>query len=183
MSEPLITAAYAAQLTDCQGRLYAYIASLMGDREQAMDVLQETNRILLEKAARFEPGTNFIAWAFAIARYEVLKAARAPGKRNEFAFDIALIEQFADESAAAAESLDAEMRALAGCLEKLPDDSRALIAARYERGASVASLAAERNQKPNTTAKALHRIRLQLLECIQRRLAHSGGADATGGDA
>lgn len=179
MSEPLVTAQYAAQLTDCQSRLYAYIASLMGDREQAMDVLQETNRILLEKAAAFEPGSNFIAWAFAIARFEVLKAARIAGKRSGMKFDLDLVEQLADESAAAAESLDAEMRALAGCLEKLPAESRALITARYEQGSSVASLAAERNQKPNTTAKALHRIRLQLLECIQRRLARADdGGDA-----
>lgn len=181
MSQPLVTAQYAAQLTECQSRLYAYIASLMGDREQAMDVLQETNRILLEKAATFEPGSNFIAWAFAIARFEVLKAARtAPAKAMRF--DADLVEQLADESAAATDALDAESRALAGCLEKLPPESRALITARYERGSSVASLAQARSQKPNTTAKALHRIRLQLLDCIQRRLAFDAKENA-GGDA
>ena len=173
-SKTLITTQHAALATNYQGDLYAYIASLMGDREQVMDVLQETNRILLEKADQFQPGTNFIAWAFQIARYEVLKAVRNANSRG-LNFNINLIEQLAGESTSQASSIESEMRALSHCLEKLPAQSRTLIASRYERGASVNALAASHNQKPNTIAKALHRIRMQLFECIQRRLASEEG--------
>ena len=37
-------------LTSNQSRLYAYVLSLLGDRTQAEDVMQETNAVLWRKA-------------------------------------------------------------------------------------------------------------------------------------
>lgn len=60
-------------LTSHQSRIYAYILSLVFDRTQADDLLQETNAVLWRKAEEFETGTNFVAWAFQIAYYEVMQ--------------------------------------------------------------------------------------------------------------
>jgi hypothetical protein len=50
-----------------------------------------------EKARTFEPGTNFVAWACAIARYKVLEAARAD-RRSGKMLSPAVIESLAAEA-------------------------------------------------------------------------------------
>jgi RNA polymerase sigma-70 factor (ECF subfamily) len=61
--------------------------------------------------------------------------------------------------------------ALAGCLEKLTDAQRALIARRYEPGSSVKALAEERGISPKALSEMLRRTRQMLLNCIERTLA------------
>ncbi|MCH7225436.1 sigma factor [Haloferula sp. A504] len=63
--------AYVKLMTEHQGNLRAFIISLMPGSPDVADVLQETNAALWQKRAKFEPGSNFIAWSFQIARYEV----------------------------------------------------------------------------------------------------------------
>ena len=48
-------------MTAHQGRLFGYILSLLGDIDQANDVLQEANMVLWRNAAEFQPGSNFRA--------------------------------------------------------------------------------------------------------------------------
>ena len=45
-------------LTTHQSRMFAYILSLLGNRTQAEDVMQETNAVLWRKAHEFKLGTN-----------------------------------------------------------------------------------------------------------------------------
>lgn len=53
-----------------QQRLLSYIVSLIGDADSSWDVLQETNRVLLEKRGDFQAGTNFVNWALTDATWE-----------------------------------------------------------------------------------------------------------------
>ena len=172
MSDRRIEADYAFQLTDSQGRLYAYIISLVVDREWAKDILQNTNRILLEKADQFEPGTNFIAWAFTIARLQVM-AARKTTKR-ETLLDDELTATIADISADRDANYDAELAALNQCMQRLDDRQRALVLARNRDDIRVQDAADRIGVKPNTASQIIHRARLDLLECIRRRLADTG---------
>jgi RNA polymerase sigma-70 factor (ECF subfamily) len=68
------TGRYVQLLTDVQSRLYAFIYSLCGDHELARDVLQETNAVLWAKAAEYDAGRSFTAWALGIARIQVMAA-------------------------------------------------------------------------------------------------------------
>ena len=63
---------YILELTQCQQRLYGYIFRRVANRDQAMEVLQQTNLVLCRKADDFEPGTNFNAWAATVAHYQIL---------------------------------------------------------------------------------------------------------------
>jgi RNA polymerase sigma-70 factor (ECF subfamily) len=49
-------------LTSPQSQFYAYALSLLGNGQQAQDVMQETNLALWRKADQFPPATNFAAW-------------------------------------------------------------------------------------------------------------------------
>ena len=64
--------AFVQLMTEHQGRLYAYVLSLLGDPDQANDVLQETNLVLWRNAGEFQMGSNFRAWAFRIAHFQVM---------------------------------------------------------------------------------------------------------------
>ena len=44
-----------------QPRIYGYIRSLVADRSDAEDMLQETASVLWQKFDEFTPGTNFLA--------------------------------------------------------------------------------------------------------------------------
>ena len=57
-----------------QARIKGFIVSLMPDFAAADDVLQETFLVVQRKAVEFDATSNFIAWAFQIARFQVMKA-------------------------------------------------------------------------------------------------------------
>ena len=59
-------------LASHQQRLLGYIISLLGDADSAWDVLQETNRVLLEKRDDFQPGTSFLNWALTVAQFQTM---------------------------------------------------------------------------------------------------------------
>src|SRR5262245_8265994 len=53
-------------------RIYAFILALVPVWSDADDLLQETSAVLWRKLDEFQPGSDFVAWALKIARFEVL---------------------------------------------------------------------------------------------------------------
>lgn len=153
-------------VTGCQSRLYAYILSLVCDRDRASDILQETNVVLWRKANEFRRGSRFEAWATRVAYFQVL-ANRQQRSRERMVFDHGLLETIAQESAVQSERFDERQRCLRRCLEKLNRRQRALLERRYADGSSVKDIAAELGQSAGRVASRLFRIRRRLLECIE----------------
>ena len=151
-----------------QNRLFGFILSLVGNREQANDLLQQTNLILWEKLDDFEPGTNFMAWAFQIARYQVMALRQKQG-RDRHVFDDEAVSLIATAFETQSERFDDRLTALTQCIQQLPDDGRNLIHRRYGDGWSVKNLANEIGQSANRLAVRLHRLRAMLMECIQSK--------------
>ena len=90
-------AEFVRLLTLYQPNIFLYIRSLVLSPDDAPEILQETNLVLWEKHDRFECGTNFLAWAFKIARYK-LKEQRSQNKRKVRCFSDALIDELALQS-------------------------------------------------------------------------------------
>ena len=62
-----------------EGNVRAFVASLLPDWEGVDDVMQEASLVMWRKFDQFDPvraGSNFVDWAFMIARYEVLMYRR-----------------------------------------------------------------------------------------------------------
>lgn len=165
---------FVTLLTESQIRIYGYILSLVADRDAARDILQNTNLVLWEKAAEYRPGSGFIAWAFAIARYEVL-ARRRDTARERLVFDEALMTRLGEEWAAEEPGHEGIRDALVDCMGKLPTEQRELVSRRYRDDQSIQTLAAPLGRSANAVAKQLHRIRLALLACIERSMASDHG--------
>ncbi len=170
MSNTESYAQFSDQLIGIQKALYAYILTLLPWPEEASDVLQQTNLVLWRDADRFQPGTDFHAWAYRVAYFQVL-AQRRKVQRDHLRFDDALIKELAanmDRETAYAEE---EALALRDCMKLLPENDRELICRRYDAGVSVKLMALDLNQSPNAVAVKLHRVRQKLLDCVQRRVS------------
>ena len=166
----MATAEFIQLLTTNQSRVYAYILSLVFDPDQANDVLQQTNAILWEKAEKFEMGTNFIAWSFRIAYFQVL-AHRKKMQRDRLIFDDDLIGDLAQVSSETDESFDRKQRLMRMCLEGLNDRQRDVIRRRYSVGANVAKIADEIGNSVNAVKQVLFRARRNLIDCVGAKMA------------
>lgn len=166
---------FVTQLTASQTSVYAYLMSLVLDPVAAEDLLQETNLTLWRKSADYEPGTNFTAWACAIAHFKVREFRRTQA-RDHLQFDDGLLERIADRLETRADQLEPRRHALQQCLGKLPDDQRRMIEERYEQGGSVKSLANQLDRPTGSVSQTLYRIRLSLLECVRDTLGPEGDA-------
>lgn len=166
--EPL--SEFVERLTGAQSALYACIHTLMAGAAEAADVLQETNRVLWQKAAEYDAARPFLPWAYRIAQFQVM-AHRKRLSRERLVFDEELVGQLADEFKQQAHAGDGQLRALEQCLQKLPEAHRELVAAKYERGEAVNDIAARVGRPVNAVSAMLYRIRNALAECIERTLA------------
>ena len=83
MDDPQRQEAFVSLLTDAQPAIRLYVASLMAGCPDVDDVVQETNTLLWRKREEFEPGTPFKAWAFSVARYQVLNWRKRQAKAAE----------------------------------------------------------------------------------------------------
>ncbi len=161
---------FADQLVAIQKGLYAYILTLSPWAEEASDVLQQTNLVLWRDAAKFQPGTDFRAWAYRVAYFQVLAQRRKAG-RDRLRFDDDLLKNLADNMQREPAEAEVEALLLQDCLRKLPQIDRELICRRYDAGVSVKVLAADLHLPPNTVAVRLYRIRRALLECVQQGIS------------
>ncbi len=176
MSEtPPPPAEFIAQITRSQRVLHAFIVSLVFHAADADDVLQEANIVLWRKAGEFDPTRDFLPWAMRIAQFQAMAHLKKK-RRSRMSFDEELLALVAEEAIAEAGEADARRVALAGCLQKLPEDHRALVAQRYEPSGCVNDLAQRRGVTPKALSETLRRIRHGLLLCIERTLAQQEAA-------
>jgi RNA polymerase sigma-70 factor (ECF subfamily) len=150
-------------------QIFSFIYSLVPDRNNAEELLQETSLVICEKFAQFKPGTNFIAWACQIALWRV-RAARQKFARSKILFDERVLEQVVATSAMMHEELDQRHAALENCLQKLPAREREFVMTRYQSDGTVKQAAKQSGRSLGAAYKALGRIRKLLLDCVNRHL-------------
>lgn len=150
--------------------LRSFVRPLVPTWEDMQEVIQQTCVVLWRKYGQFEPGTDFLSWACTIARFEVLKYRRTRA-RDRHLFGEELIALLADEGAAEADRRERERRALEGCIQRLPPQQRELIERCYGGGVSIKQVAESLGRSATSLYKTLDRIRLVLLQCIERCLA------------
>ena len=164
-------AEFVGQIARHQATLHAYIISLMPGADGVDDVLQETNLVLWEKRKTFEPGTNFRAWACAVARFKAMGHRRKLARLGFQLFDDDLAEQLAVECEAEPEEFDDRLRALNTCLGRLQDKERQLIEHRYFSDSNLDEFAVQSGRSADSLRVSLFRIRAALKKCITGELA------------
>ena len=176
MNGELRKAEFVRLLTGHQRQLYLFILTLLPDPNDAEDVLSDVSTLLWTKADEFEPGTNFTAWAYRVAHFEVL-AFRKRSAREPRYFSDDLLATFAVEQDDRDEQYEVRRQAMRVCISKQKPADRDLIARRYMPGASVADIAKELGRSAGSIYRSLERIRTALLVCIRRVLASEQSED------
>ena len=166
-------AAFVSEITRHQTALRGYIISLMPGISGIGDVLQETNLTLWEKRQKYQPETNFRAWAFATARFKVKEHRRRVMRAGLPLLDEELAEELGEMTDEAPEAVDERLTALSKCLGRLSDVHRQLIEQRYFSGASLEEFAARCGRSVNSLQVTLCRTRAALKKCIQHEMTIS----------
>lgn len=166
------SAEFVTQITRVQRQLHAFILSMVWSATDADDVLQQTNLVLWEKSAEFDPNRPFLPWAMQFAQWQALAWLKSRRRQQQrLVIDDDLAKLLEEEAAADEPAFEARRNALASCLQKLRPEQRGLIARRYEPEASVNALAAASGLTAKALSDRLRRIRHLLLECIQKTIA------------
>ena len=156
-------------LTTNERRVRAFIYGLVPDPAAVDEIMQEVSVVLWKKFDQYEKGTEFIRWAYVVARYEVLMYRRKKA-RDRHVFDENLLEILADEYVEEEAELSRERRALDSCMADLGELERKLLLTAYAQGQKINQLAEERGTTPMSLYKKLNRLRKKLLGCIETRV-------------
>lgn len=152
-----------------QEQLYRYVFALLPNEQDARDVVQETCVALCRKFDEYDRSRPFLPWAYRFAWLEVLKH-RQERRRNGIVLSDEVVEILARERDEQNATLDARLRALEVCLQKLPPADYQLIQGRYQSALNTDCLAERLEMSRRSLFRNLERIRRVLFECITRRL-------------
>ena len=156
------------------GRILAYINALLLNWNDAEDVFQESCVVLWRKFDEFQPGTNFTAWALRIAQNKVLDFQKTRARRRAYFTPELQTSLMAEISQPEPAAEDAGLGALSHCMEELGSVDRQLAQLCYGDGVRVRELATQLGRSPQSVHNSLRRIRVTLLECIQRTIEREG---------
>ena len=158
-------------------RIYAYVLTLLPNRADADDVLQDASIAMWDRFDADAPPGDFLAWARRVAYHKVLdfykKTQRAQARLSRI-----FVARLAETAATQCEALQLDDRrtALASCLEKLPQRDRDLLTRRFADGATTQSTSEQLGRSVDAVYKALAKLRQSLFDCVQNTLAREGHA-------
>lgn len=150
-----------------QKDIFAYVLTLVPDRNDAEDVYQQTCLALLQKQAEFDPGREFFPWACGFALNEVRRFRRAHGRERTH-LDDAVIESLASVQFKSEGQMESQLALLMDCLAELSLEKRQVLMQSYSYHGGLKDLASRLCIEPDTLYKRLERIRKMLFECMQK---------------
>ncbi|MEN8126417.1 MAG: sigma-70 family RNA polymerase sigma factor [Planctomycetota bacterium] len=154
-------------------RIYAFIISLLPNNADADDMMQETSRVLWEKFDQFTPGTDFVAWAVTVAKYQILNFLKK--KKTTVSLSRETIDLISKDSKKVLNQSAKRFTALRECVAKLDDKGLMFLRMRYRNGFSARIIAQRVGASIKVVYRNESRIHAFLMRCIQRTLA---GRDA-----
>ena len=160
---------FIAALTRHQPALEAFCHAQLAHRQDAQEALQATCVKLWEKSGEWNPETEFLPWAFAVARFTVLSHLR-DRMRDRLVFGEDVVLAMAEETETAAAQFEDRREALGTCLQKLNPEQRDLLQELYMAGRTVRELSGATGRSESAVKMILLRLREQLSACIERQL-------------
>lgn len=148
-----------------QKEVFAYIVTLVPDRNDAEDVFQQTCVAILERQHEYDPQRRFFPWACGFALNAVRRHRRAHHRERASLSD-AVVETLARVQAESATRIRSRIDLLMDCLAKLPAEKRELLMRCYARTGSLDALAGQFQIEIGTLYKRLERIRRTLFICM-----------------
>jgi RNA polymerase sigma-70 factor, ECF subfamily len=165
---------FAERLVRNQHRVFAYIVTLVANRDDAEDAFQSTCLILWRKWEEYDPHRDFFGWACGVAHNEVRNLLRR-NHRGRLRLSESLLTQISETRLRADQFLETRSQFLALCLEKLSDVQRRLVEHCYLGDRPIKAIAEEMSITPAALTMRLQRIRRILFECVDLELRSEQG--------
>ena len=153
-----------------QAGLKAFLRSLVPRGGEVDDLFQRVNLVVWRKRNLFQTGSNFKAWAFAIARWEALAYLKERKRSSWLLFDSEVAALVEEEMSEREESHWSEYQEnLSVCMKSLSGPHQELINDRYGLGMTAAECAEKWDRSEGGLRVTLHRLRASLRDCLQRK--------------
>ena len=162
-------ARFLRSFTANESAIRAYVRRMVPTRGDADDVMQETSVVLWEKFDTFREDGDFRAWAFGVARFEVLAWLRDKG-RDRLVLNEDVIARLTDAADDDEPRMERQREALEDCLAKVAPDQRQLLMQAYSEESRIHDVARHSGRTVPGFYQWLHRMRKLLHDCISREL-------------
>jgi RNA polymerase sigma-70 factor (ECF subfamily) len=163
-------AAFAKVYKDTSAKLFGVCLRILGNRNEAEEVLQEAYITVWQKAASFDASRSSpITWLAALARNKAIDRLRSRASRPAEALG-ADAYMIPDPAASAPDGIESAQagQALARCMDELEDKQAAPIRKAFFTGTTYAELASNEGVPLGTMKSWVRRGLLRLKECLQR---------------
>lgn len=164
--------AWSLLVNATMGPIYRLCASFAPTAAEAEELTQEVYLKLWENLERYRPGSNFMAWAWRVAKNLLIDAHRRGRREREAAWlDSEVLERLpgGDNPARRAEHRQ-RLRLVAQGLAQIDEELARLILLRDFAGLSYQEIAQALDLPLGTVKSRLNRGRLELAAAVRRRL-------------
>lgn len=157
-------------MMDSQQRIYAFVLSLVCNKNDADDIFQDTVSILWRRFDEYKNRSDFAAWGVGIARNHIRRYLEARN-RSRILFDDRLLDKIDACTYRSTANINERISALRECLQKLPAQERTLLQMRYEDNIPAQKLADMIGKSMQTVYRSLARIHTILGRCMRKTLS------------
>jgi RNA polymerase sigma-70 factor (ECF subfamily) len=165
---------FLSLITAHHDQLRRYIYTFLPGEEDVKDVLQEVCIAIYRKFDEYDQSRPFLPWAYRFAYLKVLAFNKRQRLRRGTWLPTEVLELLAVTRDEEEPVLARRLVALEQCLEKLSEQDRRLIHARYVDRTPTEGIAAAFTQSRRTLFRNLERVRRQLFDCINRTVVLEG---------
>ncbi len=166
-------AAFAELFRRSARAMWSIAAAIVGDADEAHDVVQEAAMTALGKLDEFDPATDFAAWAGQIVRYTALNERRRRKRER------GRVEKIAQgEPIGALDPIPGDS-AVGAALGELDEPARTCVLMRIVTGMSYAEISKALGIPEGTAMSHVHRSRGRLRDALEKRV--TAGTRGEGG--
>jgi len=165
---------FLSLITASHDQLRRYIYTFLPSEEDVKDVLQEVCIAIFRKFDEYDKSRPFLPWAYRFAYLKVLAFNKRQRLRRVVWLPTEVLELLAVTREEEEPVLARRLAALEECLEKLSDQDRRLIRARYVDRAPTERIATAFTQSRRTLFRNLERVRRLLFDCVSRSMVLEG---------
>lgn len=164
------TEVFVGLLTSNQHRILAFIQSIVFNRADSEDIMQDTSTLMWRKFDEYKPGTDFTAWGITIAKFKILEHQK---KKKIYSLSEETLSLLSDQSEKMIPELERRFEALEHCIKKLSGRDLKLIELRFSNHYNAKDIANRVGTTLNMVYRHMSRIKLLLINCVKMHLKTS----------
>jgi RNA polymerase sigma-70 factor (ECF subfamily) len=149
--------------------LRAWLATVSPPGVDVDEIAQRAFITIYGKLPEFKKGTNFSAWLYTVARYqlrtETTRLRRIADYHTRYAPDL-LLQELERREAVSPELITEKLEYLKSCLSKLEDHVKRFVVWRYEEEIPLEEMAKRSGRSVTAVKKQLWKLRQKLQDCI-----------------